>query len=166
MHRRNEPFFSILVDVHYRGQTSLQFDSGTITLQFLKHFQVVQSSLDPDDFAQKIQSDADALDHETAREVEKHPEKKEGKDAYVRTYQKESAELLEFVSKDSLRAATLTPANAEASGWVLFSTSSKWISGWKKQEDFILRVPVNGTVFEFPFTLPPKPGEAILRKRK
>jgi hypothetical protein len=49
---------------------------------------------------------------------------------------------------------------------VLFSTDSKWISGWKKQEELILRVPLEGKIFEFPFKLPPKPGEVMLRRRE
>ena len=49
---------------------------------------------------------------------------------------------------------------------MLFSTDSKWIGGWKKQEEFILRVPFLGKMFEFPFKLPPKPGEVMLRKRQ
>jgi len=65
-----------------------------------------------------------------------------------------------------LRPTRLGPGNPEASGWVLFSTNSKWISGWKKQEEFILRVPLDGTMFEFPFKLPPKPGEVMLRRRE
>ena len=34
------------------------------------------AGLDPDGFAQKVQNDADELNRQTAREVEKHPEKK------------------------------------------------------------------------------------------
>jgi hypothetical protein len=48
---------------------------------------------------------------------------------------------------------------------VLFSTSSKWIGGWKKPEELILRVPLDGKIFEFPFKLPVKTGEVILRRR-
>jgi hypothetical protein len=59
----------------------------------------------------------------------------------------------------------LDAGNPEANGWVFFSTSSKWISGWKKEEDFVFRIPLGGKVFEFPFRLPPKPGEVMLRKR-
>lgn len=132
----------------------------------MKHFKVVQTSLDPDDFAQKVQNDADELDHQTAREVEKHPEQKEEKEGYVRAFLKDSAELQEFVGKNSLRATRLGPGNPETSGWVLFSTDSKWINGWKKQEEFILRVPIGGKVFEFPFKLPHKPGEVMLRRRE
>jgi hypothetical protein len=166
VHRRHEPFFAVLLTVRYRGQGSLDLGVENISLEFVKHFQVAQTSLDPDSFAEKVQKDADELDYQTAREVEKHPEKKEAKEAYVRAFLKDSAELQEFVGKNSLRPGKrLSPGNPEASGWVLFSTDSKWISGWKKQEEFILRVPLAGTIFEFPFKLPPKPGEALLRRR-
>jgi hypothetical protein len=127
---------------------------------------VQQTALDPDDFSEKIQSDADGLNDQTAREVRKNPEKKEEKEAYMRAYLKDTAELQEFVGKNSLRPARLDQANPEIRGWVLFSTKSKWIGGWKKQEEFIVRVPLGGKVFEFPFTLPPKPGEVMLRKRE
>ena len=166
--RRPERFFAVLLDVRYRGQGqgSLNLSVENISLQFMKHFKVVQTALDPDEFAEKVQSDADERDHQVAREVGKHPEKKEEKDAYVRALLKDSAELQEFVGKNSLRPTLLGPGNPEKSGWVLFSIESKWISGWKKQEEFVLRVPLDGKVFEFPFKLPPKPGEVLLRKRE
>jgi hypothetical protein len=166
VYRRHEPFFSLLLSVRYRGQGTLDLSTENISLEFVKHFQVVQTSLDPDAFARKIQDDADQVDHETAREVQKHPEKKAAKEAYARAFQKDSAELLEFISKNSLRPVRLGPANPATSGWVLFGVSSKWISSWKKQEEFILRVPLDGKIFEFPFTLPPKPGEMMLRRRE
>jgi hypothetical protein len=166
VHRRHEPFFAVLLDVRYRGRGSLDFATDNISLEFVKHFQVVQTALDPDAFSQKVQNDSDELDHETAHEVEKHPEKKETKEAFLRAFLKDSAELQEFVGKNSLRPTRLGPGNPETSGWVLFSTDSKWIGGWKKQEEFILRVPLEGKVFEFPFKLPPKPGEVMLRKRQ
>jgi len=165
VHRRHEPFFGVLLDVKYRGQSSLDFGVDKISLEFVKHFQVQQLALDPDDFSAKVQSDADTLNDQTAREVEKHPEQKEQKEAFVRAFLKDSAELEEFVGKNSLRPTKLTPGHEEVTGWLLFSTKSKWIGKWKKQEEFILRVPVNGVVYEFPFKLPPKPGETILRKR-
>jgi hypothetical protein len=166
VHRRHEPFFSVLLNVRYRGPGTLDLTTENISLEFVKHFQVVQTALDPDGFAEKVQNDADELDHETAREVEKHPEKKEAKEAYVRAFQKDSAQLLEFVGKNSLRPTQLNPGAQETSGWVLFSTKSKWISAWKKQEEFVLRMPLDGKMFEFPFKLPPKPGEVMLRKRE
>ncbi len=164
--RRHESFFSVWLGVRERGQGTLDVNPETISLEFTTHFKVIQTALNPDGFSARVQEDADELDHQTAREVEKHPEQKEAKEAYVRAYQKDSAELLEFVSKNSLRAAHLDAANPELSGWVLFSTKNKWIGGWKKREEFILRVPLEGKIYEFPFKLPPKEGELILRRRE
>jgi hypothetical protein len=166
VHRRHEAFFAVLLEVRYRGPQSLDFSTENISLEFVKHSQVVQTSLDPDGFSQKIQNDADALNDQFAREVRRNPEKKEEKEAYMRAYLKDTAQLQEFVGKNSLRPAHLDSANPQVSGWVLFSTKSKWIGEWKKQEDLVVRVPVNGTLFEFPFTLPPKAGEVLLRKRE
>lgn len=166
VHRRHQLFFALLLTVRYRGQGALDVATDNISLQFMKHFQVMQTALDPDDFSDKVQSDADTLNDETARQVEKHPELKEQKEALVRAFLKDSAELQEFVGKNSLRPTRLSPGQNETSGWVLFSTDSKWIGHWKKQEEFVLRVPMAGKVFEFPFRLPPKPGETILRKRE
>jgi hypothetical protein len=166
VHRRHQLFFALLLTVRYRGQGALDVSTDYISLQFMKHFQVKQPALDPDDFSDKVQNDADTLNDETARQVEKHPEQKEQKEALVRAFLKDSTELQEFVGKNSLRATRLGAGNNETSGWVLFSTESKWIGKWKKQEEFVLRVPVAGKVFEFPFRLPLKPGETILRKRE
>ncbi len=165
VHRRHEPFFAVLLEVRNGGPQVLEVKPDKITLEFVQHFQVEQPALDPDDFSEKIQNDADALNDQAAREVKKNPEKKAEKESFVRAYLKDSAELQEFVGKNSLRETQLDPANAEASGWVLFSTKSKWIGGWKKQEEMILRVPLGGKVYEFPFTLPPKAGQVMLRKR-
>ena len=165
VHRRHEPFFAVLLTIRYRGQGSVDVSTNNISLEFLKHFRVIQTSLDPDDFSAKVQRDSDALNDQIAHEVEKHPEQKEQKEAYMRAFLKDSTELTEFVGNNSLRTTTLTPGNPETSGWVLFSTESKWINGWKKQEEFVLRIPLEGKMFEFPFKLPPKPGEVILRKR-
>jgi hypothetical protein len=165
-HRRHEPFFAVLLTVQYRGQTALDLTLDHVSMEFVKHFKVQQPALDPDDFADKVQGDADALNDQTAHEVEKHPERKAEKEAYVKAFLKDSTELQEFVGKNSLRPARLVPGSPTATGWLLFSTDTKWTSRWKKQEEFILRVPLEGKVFEFPFKLPPKPGDTILRKRE
>jgi hypothetical protein len=128
------------------------------------HFQFMQTAL-----VRILRESAERCRHIERRngaQVEKHPEQREQKEAYVRAFLKDSVELQEFVGKNSLRPTRLSPGKAETSGWVLFSTDSKWISGWKKQEEFVLRVPLAGKVFEFPFRLPPKAGETILRKRE
>ncbi len=164
--RRIAPIFGVLLSVRVRGDRAADVKPEEITLQFLKHFKVVQPSLDPDGYTQKIQSDAEALDHETAREIAKHPEEKESREKRLQEYEKSANEMIEFVSKRGLRGGHLDRGNPEAEGWVFFNTDSKWLGGWKAQEDFVLRVPLEGTVFEFPFKLPPKQGELLLRKRE
>jgi hypothetical protein len=115
--------------------------------------------------ATKQQSDADALAQETERAIHKHPEKKEEKETLLAARQKDAAERIEFLRTRSLRAITLDTAHPEASGWVLFSSKSKWIDGLQKQEEFVLRVPFENRIVEFPFSLPPSEGYLILRRR-
>ena len=165
VHRRHEPFFAVLLNLRYNGKELAGLHVERISLEFADHFHTVQTTLDPDAFAQKVQNDSDELDHATAREIGKHPEEKESKEAYMRAFLKDSAELQEFIGKNSLRVTELGPGNPDSKGWVLFSTSNKWIGRWKKQENLILRVPFAGTVYEFPFQLPPKPADTMLRKR-
>jgi hypothetical protein len=162
---RIQPIFGVLLEIHYRGTGRVDTTADAITLEFVKHFKIVQSSLDPDDYTQKIQADADALDDETRREVARHPEKKETREARLQDYQKSVAELIEFLGKNSLRPTILDSANPQVSGWVFFNTKSKWLGGWKAQEEFVLRVPLAGKIFEFPFKLPPERGELLLQKR-
>src|SRR4029077_13521289 len=113
----------------------------------------------------KQRNDADALPEETEREIRKHPEKKEQQGALLAARQKDVAEMIEFLKTSSLRAITLDNGHPEASGWVLFSTNSKWIDGLQKQEEFVLRVPLGNRIVEFPFSLPPREGDLILRRR-
>jgi hypothetical protein len=162
---RIEPIFGVLVTVRYRGEASLEEGADGITLQFMKHFKVVQPAVEPESYIEKVQADADAFDDETRRTVTKHPEKREASDARLQEYQKSANELIEFLSRSSLRPAHLDRATPEATGWVFFDTKSKWLGGWKAQEEFVLRLPLDGKMFEFPFKLPPEPGELLLQKR-
>ena len=116
--------------------------------------------------SEKIQSDAEAFDDETRRAVAKHPEKKQVLEARLQDYQKSANEMIEFLSRNSLRPAHLDRANREVSGWVFFDTKTKWLGGWKTQEEFVLRLPLDGKIFEFPFKLPPEKGELLLQKRE
>jgi hypothetical protein len=165
VHHRVEPFLSAHITVRYRGKETLRVDPGKATLEFAKHFKVVQSSLDPKAFATRAQNDADELEHETERWVRKHPERKEEREKYVQTYQKEVSEFLEFLTQRSLPATQLDPSRPEISGWVLFSTRNKWLGSWKKPEEFLLRFPLAGRTVEFPFELPARQGDLILRQR-
>jgi hypothetical protein len=138
--RRGQAMFAVLLTMHYRGKDSVDVAPGKITLEFVKHYDV-HPALHPDSLATKQQSDADALAQETEREIRKHPEKKEEKETLLAARQKDAAEMIEFLRTRSLRAITLDTGHPEASGWVLFSSKSKWIDGLQKQEEFVLRVP-------------------------
>ena len=166
VHKRAERFFGVQVSLRYRGSSRLEFDPGQATLEFVKHSKVVQPSLDPDSFVQRIQADLDQLEHDTQREVERHPDKREEREKYVQAYQHDATELMEFVSRHTLSPVELDSSNSEASGWILFSTKNKWIGDWKHPEEFLLRLPIGSKVVEFPFLLPPKEGDLILRQRE
>ena len=163
--RRVEPVFAVLLTVRDRGKDSLDVDPGGVSLEFVSHYHDAHSALDPDDLAARLQDDTDALGEETERAIRKHPEKKAGTEAMLQARAKDLAEMVEFLSTSSLRPTKLVPEKPEASGWVFFSASSKWIGDWKKQEEFVLRVPVEKRVVEFPFALPPSRGDLILRRR-
>ncbi len=163
--RRIRPLFAAQLTVRYRGANSLDVTADHSTLEFLSHSQVVHSSLNPDDLSTALQGDADTLGRDIEREVRRHPEQKDEKEARLQAYQKDMSELQEFLITQSLRPVKLDPSKREVSGWVFFSAKDKWIGAWKKQEEFVLRVPLADRVFEFPFKLPPEEGELILRRR-
>ena len=162
---RIEPIFSILLTIRYRGVGTLDTGPSGITLQFVKHFKVEQPSLDPADYIQKVQADADAFDDETRRSIRKHPEEKPALEKRLQDYQKSITELIEFLNTNGLRVSSLDRANPEVRGWIFFDTKSKWLGGWKSEEEFLLRIPLAGKIFEFPFKLPPEKGKFLLQKR-
>jgi hypothetical protein len=163
--RRAQPILVLQLTLHYRGKDSLEVEPGKVTLEFVKHYHDIHSALDPGNLAGKEHSDADALARETQREISKHPEKKSEKEAKLQDRQKDAADMIEFLNTRTLRAVTLDSDHPEATGWVLFSVKSKWISELQKQEEFLLRVPFGDQVVEFPFSLPPSEGDLILRRR-
>ncbi len=163
--RRPEPMFGVSLILRYRGTSALEVRNDNLTLEFVTHYHVVHSSLDPDNLSTRLQNGAAALSDEMEREIRKHPENKEEQEALLQSHEKDVAELQEFLSTHSLRPVKLDPGNPEVSGWVFFGTRSKWIGDWKKREDFLLRIPFENRVLEFPFSLPPSEGDLILRKR-
>lgn len=165
VHHRVEPFFSVHITVRYRGNQTLVVNPAKATLEFVKHYKVIQPSLDPESFAAQAQNDADELEYQTEREVRKHPERKEEREKYLETYQKEVSDFLEFLTQRILPATPLDPGHSEISGWVLFSAKNKWLGDWKKPEEFLLRFPLAGRIAEFPFELPAQKGDLILRRR-
>jgi hypothetical protein len=165
VHKRSHKFFGVQLTVRYRGKDKLFVDARRATLQFIKHEKLVQSALDPEVFAAKIQSAVDNVEHDTAREIKKHPERREKREQFVQDYQKEAIELIDFVTQRTLTAVELDSARSQADGWLLFSTDNKWIGDWKRPEEFLLRIPVGHRLLEFPFALPPHQGDLILRQR-
>jgi hypothetical protein len=162
---RIEPLFGVFVTLRYRGKDSLSLNPAGISLEFVKHYHDVEKAIDPDDFAAKLRNDADTFAEETEREISKHPEKTAEKESILRIHEKDVSETQEFLKSRSLRPARLDSANSEVTGWVFFSAKSKWIGDWKKQEQFVLRIPMADRVIEFPFALPPSQGDLILRRR-
>jgi hypothetical protein len=163
--RRFYHVLGVYLSVTYTGQGKFEFPAD-LRMDFLRHHEIREGYLDPTQFSTRLQNDLDTLVFETERKIKKNPEKTEEKTAYLREYEKEAAEFIEFLSTQTLQPATLTPGNPEAHGWVFFSTSNKWIGPWKNHEDFMLSVWMKDKVWEFPFSLPPNEGDIILRKRE
>lgn len=165
VHHRIEPFFSVVLDVRYHGRGVLLVDPSNASLEFVRHHNVVHGSLDPDSFSLRTQEDVDQVEFDTERELKKHPDKKEERERYLQTYKKEVTDLQDFLSRNMLSEVELTPASAEATGWVFFSTRSRWIDSWKTPEAFIFRMPLDHLTVEFPFALPPDQSDLELRRR-
>ena len=163
--KRLQPMLGVLVTVRYRGTTWLDVRNDNLTLEFLDHFNVIKSSLDPDALSTSLQNGADELEDEMDREVRKHREVSDKQKMRLEAYQNDVSAMQEFLATHSLRPVRLDAANPETSGWVFFGTRNKWIGDWKKQEHFLLRIPMENRVYEFPVTLPPIQGDLILRRR-
>ncbi len=163
--RRFYHLLGAYLSVTYTGQTKFEFPAD-VRIDFVRHHDVLEGYMDPTELSNKLQNDIDTLVFETERQIKKNPKITEEKTAYLREYEKEAAEFIEFVSMQSLDPAgvTLNPGNPEAHGWVFFATSNKWIGPWKPSEDFILEVWMKDKIWQFPFSLPPAEGDLILRK--
>jgi hypothetical protein len=162
---RLDPFLGLVLSFRYRGTKALDVQADNITLEFVTHAHVVHGALDPNGFSSEYQKNVDAFAEENEHEIQKHPEKKDEKEALVRAYEKELVEVQEFLTTRSLHPVKLDSGSPETTGWIFFRAKDRWIGGWKKKEEFILRVRVENRVFVFPFALPPSGGDVILRRR-
>jgi hypothetical protein len=164
-HRAN-PMLGVFLTFQYKGHDQFDVQQNRFSLEFTKHFQVVQTSLDPDYLLKSLQDNVDDLTDEIERhQVKKHPEKKDAMETNLQARLKDYTEMMDFISTRGLRPMTLDGSNSSASGWVFFSIKNKWIGPWRRPEQFVLRLPVENVMVEFPFTLPPEPGKVILRHR-
>jgi hypothetical protein len=163
---RTVPMIGVLIALNYTGTEPRAVVPGLSTLEFVKHFQVVQRALDPDAMLKQLQQNMDDLTDEITRhEMRKHPESKNAREAELQQRLKDYTEMMDFVSTHSLRGGALDPSNRTATGWVFFSTKNRWIGPWRRPEQFVFRIPLNGTVFEFPLEVPPRGGKVELRHR-
>src|SRR5258708_4531022 len=64
---RAVPMLGVLLTFHYKGSGQLELQQNRFTLEFVKHFQVVQSSLDPDGMLQHLQENVTDLTDEVER---------------------------------------------------------------------------------------------------
>lgn len=157
--------FRVLLTYRNSGTVPIDIGPGNISLEFVNHFGVRMTALDPDDFAYQIQDDSDELIHQSERELKNHPERKPVIEAKLREHEKVVTEWLEYLSTKALQDVQLNTGQPEVTGMVFFSTRTKWKGDWKKEENFVLRVPAQRMVFEFPFTLPPRGEGPTLRER-
>jgi hypothetical protein len=156
----------VLLSFNYKGMDPIAILPGQSTLEFSKHFQLVQPALDSETMLKQLQQNIDDLtDQVTRHQIKKHPEQKSAKEAELQQRLKDYTEMMDFISTHALRGATLDTANSSASGWVFFNTKNRWIGPWRRPEQFVLRIPVNNELVEFPFELPPKGGKVQLRSR-
>jgi hypothetical protein len=161
--RRFYGVLGLYVTVTYKGSGKFEFPAD-LRMDFVRHHDVMEAYEDPTELQNRLQNDVDTKIFVTEREIKKHPEQAEEKTALLRQYQKEAAIFIEFLTSQYIQPATLTPGNPETHGWAFFGTRNKWIGPWKEHEDFILNVWMKDKIWQFPFSLPPSPGDLILRK--
>ncbi len=166
---KSRRFYRLLgayISATYTGQGKLEFPAD-VRMDFVRHHDILESYQDPTELSNRLQNDVDTLVFETERKIKKNPSIGDEKTAaYLREYEKDASEFIEFVTTQGLETNTviLSPANPEIHGWVFFATSNKWIGPWKEREDFILGVWMKDRIWQFPFSLPPTEGDLILRK--
>ena len=160
------PMVGVLLTFHYKGNGQFEVQQNRFALEFVKHFHVVQSSLDPDGMLQHLQQNIDDVTDEVERhQVKKHPDQKDQQETELQLRLKDYTEMMDFISTRAIRPTVLDPSNSSTTGWVFFSTKNRWIGPWRRPEQFILRLPVEDVIVEFPFQLPPKRGSVELRPR-
>ena len=163
---RARPMLGVFLTFQYKGHQQFEVQQNRFALEFTKHFQIVQTSLDPDGILKTLQENVDDLTDEVERhQVKKHPEKKDQMETELQARLKDYTEMMDFISTRALHPVTLDGSNSSASGWVFFSIKNKFIGPWRRPEQFVLRLPVENLMVEFPFSLPPEPGKVMLRHR-
>lgn len=159
------PVFGVFLSFQYKGGGQLRVRQHSFALEFVQHRSVVQSSLDSGLMLTTLQNDIDETTYQAEKHERKHPEDKAKQAAELQARLNDYKEMLDFVSTHALHARMLDQANPSVSGWVFFSTENRWVGAWHRPEQFVLRLPIENVVVEFPFELPPKAGKVELRQR-
>jgi hypothetical protein len=146
----------VLLTVHNNNPAApVVIKPSDATLEFIQHYHWQFPAWEPGELSYHIQNTTDDLMHQTDKDLEKRPDKVESNEERLREHQRLVSEMVEFLSTQSLRETALDAATPDASGWIFFPSRGKWVGGWKKREEFVLRIPVGSWVVEFPFVLPP-----------
>ena len=164
VNRRVVPMVGVMLTFHYKGTGQFEIEQHQFTLQFSKHFQVVQSSLDPDQMLLHLEEDVEELSRKSKHHAGKDGDPKDQQGSELQASIKDCVEMMVFVSTRALRPEAIN-SNSSGSGWVFFSTKSRWIGPWQRPEKFVLRVPAQNVIVEFPFELPPREAKPELRLR-
>jgi hypothetical protein len=162
--RTAEHVFSLLITLNNQGNQPVDFVVDESKLELVEHHHVVIRAEVPETLAHRIQMDTDELVYQSEKTIKKHPEKKDALELRLKEHQELVSRWLEFLSTQALRDVRVDSGRPEVTGWVFFSTRTKWLGDWKDHEQFILRLPVGKHIFEFPFALPTE-GMPALRER-
>jgi hypothetical protein len=156
--------FSVLVTLNNHGTEPAEIVPGDMKLELVEHHHQVMRAQTASELSHQIQDDSDELVYQSEKTIKKHPEKKEALEARLKEHQELVLRWLEFISTQALRDVRVDSGRPEVTGWVFFSTRSKWLGSWKDREEFTLRIPLGKRIFEFPFVLPAE-GMPALRPR-
>jgi len=160
--QRIEPVLGLFLSVRFLNH-SAQFDPASITLEFVQHFHQREGPLDPQRLSAQLAADRQSATARAASNIRKHPEHASEIDAELKDRQRNIDQMIDFLHARMLQSS---PAkNDEIAGWLLFSTSTRWIGPLNQQEEFVLRIPLANAIAEFPFTFPPSQGDVELRTR-
>jgi len=159
------PMIGVFISFQYKGSGELDIRHDKFALEFLRHRRVVQSALVSGGMLATLRHDIDEVTHQTEKHVRKHPEDKQKEEEELHARLKDITEMMEFIQTRALQPMTLDATHPSTSGWVFFSTEDRWIGTLHPPEQFVLRLPVENLMVEFPFQLPPKLGKMELRRR-
>jgi len=152
--RTAEHVFSVLITVNNRGKEAIKMVPADMKLELVSHHRAVMRAQYPDELSHHLQDDSDELIYQSEKKLKKHPEEKDTVEYRLKAHEELVSRWQTFLSTQALRETRVDSGQPEVTGWVLFKTNTKWLGNWKDEEDFVLRVPIEQHVFEFPFKLP------------